>query len=133
MKIYPLSFLLPICWLSVDFTKAQTSTYTIQEELGDSKNLDINTYVLYPVSRVKNELDAVLYPNPVDDLLNVKISGAKGEKISYTLFDMSGKLISAKDEKNSSFIINMGSVLSGAYLLVIADEASKKSFKIIKK
>jgi hypothetical protein len=133
IKIYSISILVSISLLSKGFAQTQNTTYTIQEILNDSKNLDINTYALYPDNTIKNELTVVLYPNPVDDILNVKISGAKGEKISYTLFDISGKLISVKDEKNSSFTINMVSVLSGAYILVIKDEASKKAYKIIKK
>jgi hypothetical protein len=109
------------------------STYTIQEINNASENLDINTYILYPEKKSGDELSVVLYPNPVDDFLNVRISRSKGDKISYNLVDISGKLITSKIENNSNFSINMVNLLSGVYLLVIQDETSKKTYKVIKK
>lgn len=109
------------------------STYTVQEINNASENLDINTYILYPEKKSGDELSVVLYPNPVDDLLNVRISRSKGDKISYNLVDISGKLITSKIENNSNFSINMVNLLSGVYLLVIQDETSKKTYKVIKK
>lgn len=132
-NIYSLNIFLAVALFSVGFAQTSNNMYTIQEIFNRSEGLEINTYALYPDNILKNELTVMLYPNPVDDILNVRISQSKGEKISYNLIDISGKLISVKDEKNSNFTINMASLLSGVYILVINDEVSKKSYKIIKK
>lgn len=132
-NIYSLSILLAVSVPTVSFAQSQNHEYIIEQLFNRSEGLEINTYALYPDNNVKSELSVVLYPNPVDDVLNVNIKSLKGEKVSYNLMDMSGKVISMKEEKNSNFRINMMNLISGVYLLVIQDEASKKSYKIIKK
>jgi len=132
-NIYSLSILLAVSVPSVTFAQSQNHEYVIEELFNRSEGLEINTYALYPDNNIKSELSVILYPNPVDDILNVNIKALKGDKVSYNLMDMSGKLISMKEEKSSTFKINMVNLLSGVYILVIQDEASKKSYKIIKK
>ncbi|AZA58332.1 T9SS C-terminal target domain-containing protein [Chryseobacterium shandongense] len=132
-NIYSLSILLAISLPSVNFAQSQNQEYIIEELFTRSEGLEINTYALYPDDNFKSDLSIVLYPNPVDDILNVTIKAFQGDKVSYSLMDMSGKLIAMKEEKNSNFTINMLNLLSGVYVLVIQDENSKKSYKIIKK
>lgn len=132
-NIYSLSILLAVSVPSITVAQSQNHEYIIEELFNRSEGLEINTYALYPDNNGKSELSVILYPNPVDDILNVNVKALKGDKISYNLMDMSGKLISMKEEKNSTFKINMINLLSGVYILVIQDEASKKSYKIIKK
>jgi hypothetical protein len=131
--LYSLTILFALCVPSITVAQSQNHEYIIEELFNRSEGLEINTYALYPDNNVKSELSVLLYPNPVDDILNVNIKALKGDKISYNLMDMSGKLISMKEEKNSTFKISMINLLSGVYILVIQDEASKKSYKIIKK
>lgn len=131
--LYSLTILFALSVPSITVAQSQNHEYIIEELFNRSEGLEINTYALYPDNNVKSELSVLLYPNPVDDILNVNIKALKGDKISYNLMDMSGKLISMKEEKNSTFKINMVNLLSGVYILVIQDEASKKSYKIIKK
>ncbi len=132
-SIYSLSILLAVSVPSITFAQSQNHEYIIEELFNRSEGLEINTYALYPDNNIKSELSVTLYPNPVDDILNVNIKALKGDKVSYSLMDMSGKLVSMKEEKNSNFSINMVNLVSGVYVLVIHDEASKKSYKIIKK
>ncbi|SHF18851.1 T9SS type A sorting domain-containing protein [Chryseobacterium takakiae] len=132
-NIYSLSILFALSVSSICLAQSQNHEYIIEELFNRSEGLEINTYALYPDNNIKSELSVVLYPNPVDDILNVNIKALKGDKVSYNLMDMSGKLISVKEEKNSTFKINMVNLLSGVYILVLQDEASKKSYKIIKK
>lgn len=131
--LYSLTILFALSVPSITVAQSQNHEYIIEELFNRSEGLEINTYALYPDNNVKSELSVLLYPNPVDDILNVNIKALKGDKISYNLMDMSGKLISMKEEKNSTFKISMINLLSGVYILVIQDEASKKSYKIIKK
>ncbi|MEC3876041.1 T9SS type A sorting domain-containing protein [Chryseobacterium salviniae] len=131
-KLYSFGIVLFSGIIPLSFAQSQ-SVYTIQEMSEESENLDINTYRLYPEKKSGDELAVVLYPNPVDDLLNVRISRSKGDKISYNLVDISGKLVASKIEDTSNFSINMVNLISGVYLLVIQDETSKKTFKVIKK
>lgn len=132
-NIYTAGIILLTGISSPGFGQSQSNTYTIQEIDYTTERLDINTYALYPEKKSGDELSVLLYPNPVDDLLNVRISRSKGSKISYNLVDISGKLITSKIENNSNFGINMVNLVSGVYLLILQDEASKKTYKLIKK
>lgn len=107
--------------------------YIVEEIQNLSEHLEINTYVLYPKVMADSHLSAVVYPNPVDDILNVKITGSRGNTISYHLIDASGKSVSVKEQMSSQFIINMKGFITGVYILVLQDASSRKSFKIIKK
>ncbi len=75
-----------------------------------------------------NSLEFNIYPKPVTEVINVNgdVSKAKSAKI----YDLTGKLIK---EMNNPFVnkksINVGSLLSGTYILNV----DGKSIKFIKK
>ncbi|MNK36069.1 Extracellular ribonuclease precursor [compost metagenome] len=81
------------------------------------------------VNEISNKaLDFNIYPNPVTDVVNINgdVNNAKSAKI----YDLNGKLIK---EINNPFVnkksINVGSLLSGTYILNV----DGKSIKFIKK
>ena len=40
-----------------------------------------------------NQADMLVYPNPVQDFLNLQISGLSSETVSFQVFDVAGKLV----------------------------------------
>jgi subtilisin-like proprotein convertase family protein len=74
------------------------------------------------------------WPNPVKNILNVKISNTDTEKVFISLFDLRGRKISQVSEAplSGTFTkeINLESIASGVYLLNI-QQGNKKTIKKI--
>jgi chondroitin-sulfate-ABC endolyase/exolyase len=71
-----------------------------------------------------------VYPNPAKDILSINISGYKG-KVSATLFDGKGQLVTTSQFNNGKNSIAVRSLASGVYTLSITDQAGNKSNKKI--
>ena len=79
-------------------------------------------------------LDFLVYPNPVNDLLNLKCGSYNLDNLSYTLYDMNGTLFQNNKIESSETHILMGSNTPGTYFLkIVAGNRNLKTFKIIKK
>lgn len=61
-----------------------------------------------------------VYPNPVGDLLNVKLQDAENEDVVMRLYDAAGRLVSQKMLSNSQESISMKDLAPGMYLLRIS-------------
>jgi len=68
----------------------------------------------------KSQSDILIYPNPVDDFVNLKINGLKSEIIAFQVFDVAGKLVLNLNSigKNSLFRINVNSLSKGNYFII---------------
>ena len=74
--------------------------------------------------------EAVLYPNPVSDILNVKYPS---EIASIEIYSMTGQLISKHHENSSHYRMNVQKLTSGVYLLKVHTKDGKtETYKIIK-
>jgi hypothetical protein len=72
--------------------------------------------------------DFKLYPNPAENLLNIHTSL---ELKSYEIYDISGKLMDMRDFDSNQ--INIESLQSGAYFIVINTNSNRQTLKFIKK
>jgi len=77
-----------------------------------------------------------VYPNPVDDILNLKFKNLTSNLISVDLFGMDGRLL-ITDQINTSLNkleLDLTSVSQGQYILMLSDISGKnQNFKILKK
>lgn len=70
-----------------------------------------------PQSIVANELDAKIYPNPVNDVLNVDLAGCN-ELVTLKIFDLAGRCVySAQANGAASCHINVSDLSKGLYVL----------------
>ena len=86
------------------------------------------------VSELK-ELDFSItaYPNPVSDILKIRIDKKDVTGLQYLLFDMTGKLISGSNLEGAETNVPFDKVQSGTYLIKVqAGTKELKTFKIIK-
>lgn len=82
-----------------------------------------------------DEVNIDIYPNPVHDILQVKVSGTVLENkiILQLLNDGGGQLQKVKSSYTGSLIeVNMSSYLSGMYFLNVFIDDKNYQFKIIK-
>lgn len=84
----------------------------------------------------EGSLDCIVYPNPVQGHLTIKIDNPilyNIESIEYQLYDLNGKLLQKKKLSGSETSISMTKLIPATYFLKITDsEKEIKIFKIIK-
>jgi hypothetical protein len=75
-----------------------------------------------------------VFPNPTTDDLNLKIKNFNGEKLSYQLYDMQGKLLKNGKILSKQTLIEMSNYPSASYTVnvVSSENQNIQSFKIIK-
>lgn len=81
----------------------------------------------------KSDIDIMVYPNPVTEVLNVKSKDSKVSSISIS--DLSGKAVKTVliNDKKNNVSINVSELSAGNYILIIDTEKGKFSKKFIKK
>ena len=78
-------------------------------------------------------LECIVYPNPTNDLIKLKIENYKLENLSYQVYDINGKLLQNKKTEGSETIISMSDFVPATYFLKVTDNKKEiKVFKIIK-
>jgi len=106
-----------IVTVSVPGIAAQTFTYT-QAAAGVTAVTDINT--------AKDEV--VTYPNPVIDILYVKLSAPS----TIAIFNTEGQLVLIKEEKEDLSEVNMAGFKSGVYIIKVVSSGQTVTKKVIK-
>jgi hypothetical protein len=88
--------------------------------------------------KVINELQKVdfsisAFPNPVIEVITLKVDVENVSGLQYLLFDQSGKLVSQKNIESSETAIPVEQLQEGIYIIKIRENSKElKSFKIIK-
>lgn len=93
-------------------------------EPGYDKGIIVYTYS--PLGSVFDEIDNLVYPNPVSDVLNFGNENFQNIKI----IDISGRIILEKENPQRS--INLASLKHGVYLAEITYKNQTKTIKLIK-
>jgi hypothetical protein len=89
---------------------------------------------------VKTEVDGLnvsIYPNPTQNLATIEVNLDKASNISYTLFNIQGKLVRQEDLANKAIglvkhEINLDGIHSGIYILNISINGKETSLKVVK-
>ena len=82
----------------------------------------------------QSEGDIKVFPNPVQDKLNVQFTGsADAEGCSLQIYDGAGKLFSREAELKNNNEINMQQAKTGTYFLIIINKEGKRLYwKLVK-
>ncbi|WP_160139062.1 T9SS-dependent choice-of-anchor J family protein [Chryseobacterium sp. c4a] len=78
----------------------------------------------------KDKRNASIYPNPVEDILNIK---NKSQISEISIYDLTGKLLKKENMNSENGTVNVSELSPGNYLLKVKDREAVKSYKIIKK
>lgn len=118
----------------VVYTTASSSTATIMQ--GVQQPYEI--FVVIGIEEAKDiSLSYDIYPNPVSDVVKLKVDDAKVANIGslhYYLYDITGNVLESKRITEKETEITMGKYAKAAYFLKITDDNKKewKTFKVIK-
>ena len=75
-----------------------------------------------------------VYPNPATDVLILQIEQYSLEQLSYSLFDLSGRVLEERKVQSNQTNINVNGLPSSTYFLKVRSKNREiKNFKIIKK
>jgi len=74
---------------------------------------------------------AGVFPNPVKDVLNIRLPQAKGNT-SISLFDMYGRRVIQTNTTATSTSVQVGKLSAGIYIVKIESEGKEETFKIVK-
>ena len=78
-------------------------------------------------------LQAVVYPNPTTENVNLVVSNYSWENVKFELYDISGKIFVNQKITTSETLISMGNLSTGNYFIAVNENNKKlKTFKIIK-
>jgi len=81
-----------------------------------------------------NDLDAIVYPNPVDTNITLQFNEEINNPINIVVYDISGKLILSKTQRpESSFNLDLSFLASGTYMLNITSGNKRFLARLIKK
>ena len=78
-------------------------------------------------------LECIVYPNPTNALVKLKIENYNLGNLSYELYDINGKLLQDNKTEGTETIISMANLAPATYFLKVTDNTKEvKVFKIIK-
>jgi hypothetical protein len=83
----------------------------------------------------KNNKELYLYPNPANDYTNLRFE-AKGSRYSLRIIDMNGRIVKEIFKDNllsgeQKINLNVSDLTSGFYAILLEDDFSTKSIKLI--
>lgn len=79
------------------------------------------------------KLSCSVFPNPTSDKLTLKVENSEKLKLTYQLFDITGKLLESEKVEGNETTISMGRLIPTIYFLKVTDGIKEvKTFKIIK-
>lgn len=96
-------------------------------------NADLNA-----VNELKNsEMEIQIFPNPVQDMLNIRLKRFSNNNLQITIYDVSGKIVLHKSNNRANlpeFKIDVSVLKTGLYLLRVGDDemTSLRKFTIRK-
>jgi hypothetical protein len=122
---------------NVSYTIGQVSYITNTSSSGTVAQGVQQPYEILVVTGLEEAKDIILelfvYPNPVSDILKLKVESYSLENLSYQLYDANGNLLLNGEIVDKETVINTGDLAPAAYFLQIIDNNKDvKIFKIIK-
>ena len=123
---------------TINYTVGQINYTTITGEDGSVTQGVQQPFKISIVTGIKEAdgivVECLVSPNPTTDYVCLKTKNYNIEKLSYQLYDNSGKLLETKKIDNPEINISMNYLIRATYILKIT-ESNKvvKIFKIIKK
>jgi len=92
-----------------------------------------NSYVVTAIKNLQTDINISVYPNPITDLLSLKVESSEVESMQFTVTNFSGKILLTKNFTENIEQINFSNHTTGTYFISIMENHQLiKSFKIIK-
>ena len=120
---------------SISYSIGQVAFQSVSNTSGSVSQGVQYAYEISTLSLEANALNLSLmaYPNPTQDLLNLRVGNYNQEKLAYKLVDLEGKVISEASMLSEETTIDMKQLPVATYFVEVHNDAKKvQTFKIIK-
>lgn len=98
---------------------------------GVQKSIEI--YTLSTPETTPISINAIAYPNPSKEFINLKIDYSSLKDLSFTLYNINGKVLKKGNIKQQNTPFNLRSFKAGVYFLRVMEKNKQiKVFKLIK-
>jgi hypothetical protein len=117
---------------SIDFTLGEVIIATGTDGTNDlTQGFHQTNWNFLGVEDFAPNYEAIIFPNPTEDVLNIKTS--MFENVTYTLYDAQGKLVLQDILSAEQTPIQVSQLATGAYSLTLNNDTQNlKTFKLIK-
>tara|TARA_B110001450_G_C17355737_1_gene373460 strand:+ start:116 stop:583 length:468 start_codon:yes stop_codon:yes gene_type:complete len=117
---------------SIDFTIGEVVTSTVSNsERTLTQGFHQTNWSFVSIENHVPNYEAIIFPNPTDDFLNIKAISFKN--VNYSLFDEMGKLVFNGTLYSEKTSLDVSKLHTGLYSLVLNNPENKlKTFNIIK-
>lgn len=96
-----------------------------------TSSVSMSVFDAADLSVKEDELEGLIYPNPVQDQLTLSL--AKNVSGTIEIYDLSGRMLSQSTIENEQVIeLNTEELNAGSYRLVVSSEAGNSSFQFVK-
>ena len=120
---------------SISYSIGQVAYQSVSNTSGSLSQGVQHAFEISTLSLEENALNLSLnaYPNPTQDLLNLRVGNYSQEKLAYKLVDLEGKVISEASMHSEETTIDMKQLPVATYFVEVHNDAKKVHvFKIIK-
>ena len=120
---------------SVSYSIGQVAYQSVSNTSGSVSQGVQYAFEISTLSLEENSLHLSLmaYPNPTQELLNLRVGNYSQEKLAYKLIDLEGKVISEETINYETTTIDMKQLPVATYFVEVNNEGKKVHvFKIIK-
>jgi hypothetical protein len=120
---------------SISYSIGQVTYQSVSNTSGSVSQGVQHAFEISTLSLEENALNLSLmaYPNPTQDLLNLRVGNHNQEQLAYKLLDFQGKVISEASMLSEETTIDMKQLPVATYFVEVHNEGKKvQTFKIIK-
>ena len=111
----------------LDYSTKSGTTGIVTEGLQQPFEINVAT----GIEEIGIDLEAVVFPNPASDYIELQIDDLDSRALNYVLFDNSGKLIIRDPVLSNVTTINLSALSGGIYFLSVSENGLViKTFKI---
>ena len=117
---------------SIDFTLGEVIIATGSDGTNDiTQGFHQTNWNFLGVEDFAPNYEAIIFPNPTEDVLNIKTSAF--ENVTCTLYDVKGKLVLQDILSAEQTPIQVSQLAPGSYSLILNNETQNlKTFKLVK-
>lgn len=117
---------------SIDFTIGEVVIATGTDGVYDiTQGFHQTSWMLVGLEDLAPDFEAIVFPNPTDDVLHIKVSTF--QNVTLSMYDVSGQLVLQHDLTSEQTSIQTGQLASGSYLLTLSNATyCLKRLKVIK-
>ncbi|MDD4148629.1 MAG: T9SS type A sorting domain-containing protein [Bacteroidales bacterium] len=129
---YALSNIRKLTFEDENVTVNQIGGTSITYEIANLRYLSFDDYTgVFETEQTVFEINS--FPNPVNDILNIDLSGVKSLNSTVSIFSLEGKMLQTKQITESGIIsFDVSSLPAGMYICRFSNETEIKTVKIIK-